>query len=262
MAMGRLNGKGFISKPDVVFLDKEQRIWMAYDLGEWGGNGCFFDLRLKEFYCDESLTSLYHDKYGWENVKNPPFELLQKEFPDKIKITDTDTLYKFPHNLYLSNTKGIAEDDKGNFYITSSMMHFFLEGDISKVIKSNYKDYYKNIYLDNILKHTVKTDSTDGKIYKLKSIEEYLGPIAFNKYDKHMYYYTNEGFFKIIEQENTYGKQFLFRPYIKWKFGMAHSVGYQMNVTKFEFIEPKTLVFLTSGNGVGIYKDSKITYYK
>ncbi|RXR21024.1 hypothetical protein EQG63_03550 [Flavobacterium amnicola] len=255
---------------DVVFLDKEQRVWFGYDAGEWGGTLCFFDLNSKEFYSDESLSSLYDDKYDvWEHNSSKLF----KEFPEKMKIIGNDTLIKFPHNLDISNIKGVAQNEKGDIFISESLMHFSFSSKLVKMNKTLGKDFYKSVDLSDVLEHKVYKDTirnyydTSGEIKTFtlagyKESLEYLGGVTFNPYDKHIYYYTNNGFWKFIEKVDGCSKEFVFKPWIIWTPGLANSVGYQMNVIKFEFIGEKEIVFLSSNNGIGYFDGKSVTYFK
>lgn len=253
-------GKGFKTKRlipmDVVFLDKEQRVWFGYDAGEWGGTICFFDLDTKEFYSDEGLWLLYYDKY---DVFEHNSSKLFKEFPDKVKIIGNDTLIKFPHNLEISNIKGVAQNEKGDIFISESLMHFFVSGDLNVFKTTKEKKYYQKISMTHVLEQD-STITNKGEVWSY--LNEYIGPNSFNKYNKSFYYYSNLGFFKIIEKGNSYTKEFVFKPWIIWTPGLANSVGYQMNVIKFEFISEKEIVFLSSNNGIGYFDGKSVTYFK
>lgn len=251
-------------KPDVFFLDSKNRLWLGYDSGEWGGDMCFFDLTTKEFYCDDSLSSLYDDKYGnWPENDS----LIFSEFPEKVKITDTDTLIKFPHNIYTSHIKGITEDSEGNFYTSESLMHFFINGSIDILRKTEYENFYKNESLKYLLENeTSKREyrNRDGDLVSFTKIDvkEYLGPISYNPYNRSVYYYTNNGFFKIRKTNSGYDKDLILNPTVLWKQGLPNAVGYQMAIKKFEFIDDKRFVFLTNLNGLGYYDGNQVKYYK
>jgi len=243
---------------DVCFLDSDNRIWFGYDFGEWGGDICFFDIKNKKFSQAESLASLYNNKYDVWPKNN---DTLLTEFPDKIKIKNNDTIIAFPHEFDLSNIKGITEDGNGNIYTATSLMHMMLDGSILKFIQVE-EGYYKTFEMKKILKHTIDINENLGVKIVSVDIEEYLGPIQYNPFDGFVYYYTNNGFFKIIEKDNTYSKEFIFRPWITWIYGMSNAVGYQMNVDKMEFISKEELLFLTSNNGIGYFDGEKVKYFK
>lgn len=96
----------------------------------------------------------------------------------------------------------------------------------------------------------------------LAMLQEYLGPTCFNPFDNSFYYYSDKGFFKISKDKDSYSKALVFKPKLKWTSGMAHSVGYQMSVKKFEFISSNELVFLTANNGIGYYNGKVVKYFK
>ncbi len=278
---GRVRKSKTLIPTDVYYLDDENRVWFGYDAGEWGGDVCFFDLDKKKLFSEEYIdTSVPNENYIEEKTDkwNPKIRRKTKaeelkDYPDKVKVIERDTILKFPSNLYISNIKGVAQNEKGDYYIATSMMHFSLRSELSKKIKTDHKDFYKKIDISDVLEHKVYEEKKweyvddDGKIkettsHPWKESLEYLGGITYNPYDKKVYYYTNNGFWKIIENENTYSKEFIFRPWINWTYGMEDAVGYQMNVTEFEFISEKELVFLTTNNGIGYFDGKSVKYFK
>ena len=181
------------------------------------------------------------------------------EYPEKIKKVKEDFLFKFPYNLPIYNPiKGICQDGQSNFYLSQSLMHFSVSGNISKYVEVE-KDFYKDIDLSSILQRK-KNIAESGLSYT--EVTEYLGPIQYNRYDGNVYYYTNNGFYKILQNDIGLSKEYVFKPTIAWKFGLKSSVGYQMNIKKFEFLSEKELVFLTSFNGIGFYDGKTIKYFQ
>jgi hypothetical protein len=278
---GRVGKSKTLIPIDVYYLDDESRVWFGYDAGEWGGDICFFDLNKKQLFSEDYIdTSVPNENYTEEKTDkwNPKIRWKTKaeelkDYPDKVKVIEGDTILKFPSNLYISNIKGITQNEKGDYYIAPSMMLFSVSSELSKKIKTGQKDFYKEIDISDVLEHEIYEEKkqeyidNDGKIkettsHPWKESLEYLGGITYNPYDKKVYYYTNNGFWKLIENENTYSKEFIFRPWINWTYGMADAVGYQMNVTKFEFISEKELVFLTTNNGIGYFDGKAIKYFK
>jgi hypothetical protein len=263
-----INRFGELKKSDVIFLDNQQRIWFGYDRGEWGGDVCFFDLYDKKFYVGESIELEYLIKNDLNSVDK---SVIFSEYSDKIKIIQNDTLYAFPHNFRVANIKGIAQNADGDIYVSESLMHFFVSGNLTKY-KEIVKDYYKDIDITKVLNHNFHKQSIekyiDDDVIKefvnpqWEELIEYLGPIQYNSFDNHIYYYTNNGFFRIIENNNIYSKEFIFRPWITWTHGFENAVGYQMNVIKFEFLSEKQFVFLTSSNGIGYYDGKTIKYFQ
>lgn len=278
---GRIGKSNMLIPIDFYYLDDENRVWFGYDAGEWGGDVCFFDLNKKQLLSEDYIdTSVPNENYteGKRNKWNPKIrwktnEEKLRDYPDKVKVINGDTILKFPSNLHLSNVKGVTQNEKGDYYFATSMMHFSVRSELSKKIKTDQKDFYKKIDISDVLEHKVYEEKKweyiddDGKIketisHPWKESLEYLGGITYNPYDKKVYYYTNNGFWKLIENENTYTKEFIFRPWINWTYGMEDVVGYQMNVTKFEFISEKELVFLTTNNGIGYFDGKSVKYFK
>ena len=251
-----------LQQADVTFLDSSQRIWFTFDNGEWGGNAAIFDLNSRKFENAESLYALYSEKYDNFDFKVAD-SVYYKEFPELIKYTQQDTLKKFPYGIIVNHVKGIAEDSRGNFLISESLMHFYLDGGFAKIEKSpDFANFYKITFLDDVLNFRLITGKVDNSQFSSKSIEEYLGPVSFNRFNNSMYYYSNEGFFKLIENGRSYKKEFLFRPWIIWNYGLAHSVGYQMNVVSFEFISEEEIIFISPNAGIGYFNGTSVTYYK
>jgi len=233
---GRRKRSDFLIPADFLFLDKNNYLWFAYDAGEWGGDVCFFDLQNEKFIYD------IYDNNGSE----------------------------FPYNFFIgSGIKGITSVSE-TIYVTSSKMHFYLSGDISKIKKvaGNYQICDNNSFLTrtsvDTLRNWYKNDTEEKLKERQKSfIEEYLGPIQFNPFNNSVYYYSNFGFFKLEEFDDCiFLKKFLFKPWIYWSDGLSDAVGYQMNVTKFEFISENELVFLTTNNGIGYYNGTEVKYFQ
>lgn len=219
-----------------MFLDKNNYLWFAYDAGEWGGDVCFFDLKNRKFIYDT------YDNNGPE----------------------------FPYNFFIgSGVKGITSFSE-TIYVTSSKMHFYLSGDISKIKKVTGKyqicdddSFLARTSIDT-LRNWYKNDTEEKLIERQKDfIEEYLGPIQFNPFNNSVYYYSNFGFFKLEEFDDcNFSKRLLFRPWIYWTAGLPDAIGYQMNITKFEFISENELVFLTTNNGIGYYNGTEVKYFQ
>src|SRR5690606_14717669 len=260
---GRIRASDFLIRADVYFLDSHRElIWFGYDAGEWGGNVCFFDLNTKEFSESESLFGMYLDKYPEERSSSdrPTRADLLKEFPDKIRITQTDTLYKFPHDLYLSHLKGITADNKGNYWASESLMHFFVNGSITKIEKGE-DDFYKSKYLENLPLHEIRYYNDSDQKTRHYQIYEYLGPTTFNPFNESIYYYSDKGFIRIVETaDGQYTRECYYRPRLTWTAGLPDAVGYQMNVTKMEFLSEKEIIYL-SNRGIGYYDGILSKYY-
>lgn len=240
--------------PDLIYLDSKNRLWLTYDRGEFGYYLLFFDIEKKVFF-EEDYLSVDVDIETFTN-KEKYFPLLQKEFPDKIKIKDKDTLYNFPHQLPISKPiRGIAE--KGNrIFISQSLIHFFVYSSFSVIEKEDADGFYKKYYItENLIEFT-------KNIKNSKFAKEFLGPVQFNPFNNSLYYYTDKGFFKIIENENKFEREFIFKPWIFWTYSNRYNLGADINVTKFEFISENEIIFLTTNNGIGYFNGKTVKYYK
>lgn len=271
-------------KPDFIYLDKMDFIWFAYDEGEWGGNVCFFDLTKKEFIYDDWLRLDDEDKY---KGRSDYFTKLKEKYPKKIKVTEKDTIYKYPYNLNISSvTKGVAYDHRGDLLITSSggghsmiyatenNFHYHVDGTIVKISKKE-EDYYASCFDEQIL---------ENEKYKLAFERDYmgfknqdrelrnnllteneiniLGSISFNKYDNKLYIYSSKGFYTLNNLDCTFSKKRYFSPKLICNNKSTKDYCLPLSVIKFEFISEKELIFLTKNNGIGYYNGKSIKYFR
>ena len=251
----------FLRKPDIMFLDTKHRIWLTYDNGEWGPEIWIFDLE-KKLLLEEEYLSIDVDYNKFKNRSRYETDLINT-FSEKIKLTKKDTLYKFPANLpVFYGVKGIAENKNGTVFISQSLHHFNVNGCIYSYSESDFKDFYTSKEV-SVLDYENEFEDEFGNINKLNTsfLTEYVGSIAYNKFDDSIYYYSNKGFFKIIEIDSNYTKEPIINPSLTWKSGLSNSVGYQMAVKKFEFIDAERFVFLTNLNGIGYYDGKQVKYY-
>ncbi|WP_452225643.1 hypothetical protein [Lacinutrix chionoecetis] len=256
----------YLSKPSLCYLDEENRIWLTYDRGEFGQYTWFFDLDKRIFFEEEYLDInrhlTYKEEQKWNREHNYKKAIIDT-FPTKIKLIDNKLIYKFPAQIPIYNgVKGIAEDKSGNIFISQSTHHFFISGNISIYSKTDFKNFYDSASLDSILDYNEHEIIRNKKKQKVKNLVEYLGPITFNSYNNSIYYYSNRGFFKLSEKDNGFSKELILKPTLLWKGGLSHSVGSQMAVKKFEFLDEKRFVFLTNLNGIGYFDGKQIKYYK
>ena len=246
--------KRVFMNPDLIFLDSKNRLWLTYDRGEFGEDILFFDLEKREFYKDDYL-SIDIDYQKTNENQDRYFQDLYKTFPDKIKVMEKDTLYKFPNQLPIYNPiRGIVEKD-GNFFISQSLIHFFINSYFYLICDFDNEDFYKSLDLTNSL-----LEVQDPKGFAM--VNEFLGPLHLNKFNNSVYYYSDKGFFKIIEDEGKYNKEFIFKPWITWSATNRNNLGADINVTKFEFISENELVFLTTNNGIGYYNGTEVKYFQ
>lgn len=254
-----------LKMPDLVYLDKENRLWLTYDNGEFGEDIWFFDLKTKEFYEDNYLSvDVDYPRYPRTKENDSRyFNDLLKKFPNEIKITEKDTLYKFPCQLPIHEPiRGIAENKKGDLFLSQSLMHFMVDSYLATIKRYDNHNFYSRENLTQLLDFETLSDTIEGEISSFRFVKEYLGPINYNRFNDKIYYYSDKGFFKIVEKNNKYSKEFVFKPWVNWTYGLQYSIGYQMNVIKFEFLSEKEIVFLTSNNGIGYFDGKTVKYFR
>ncbi len=244
-----------ISIPDLAYIDKRNRLWLSYDRGEWGDDSVIFNLLTKEF---QSCDYLYlENTYNTEEDELIHNKNMLETFPNKLKIVNDSLIFKFPYNLPINHPiKGISENNNGEILISQSVMHFGFSGGIYLIFEEEpYFGYYD-------LTSITERQEIKNENYTNYYIKEYIGTCTFNKFDKHFYYYTDKGFFKITDNYKVFSKEFIFRPWITWNSGLALAVGYQMNVTKFEFFSKKDFVFISANDGIGYFNGTEVIYFK
>ena len=176
----------------------------------------------------------------------------------KANVTEKDTLYKFSNQLPIFNPiRGIVEKE-GKLFISKSLIHFSVDSHFSLLYDFDNGDFYKSFDLTKILLEFVPYNQYETDLY----VNEFLGPLHLNKFNKSIYYYSDKGFFKIIEDNGKYDKEFIFKPLINWSVTNRNNLGADINVTKFEFISEKELVFLTTNNGIGYYNGTEVKYFQ
>jgi hypothetical protein len=251
-----------LRKPDLVYLDKEERLWITYDNGEFGEDVLFFDLKNKKFYEEEYL--MVDINYSKEKVDSKEyFRRLYSKHSSKIKLVEQDTLYKFPSQIPVYYPiKGIAEDLDNNIYLSQSLMHFSISGSLWVIKKMDEEDFYSKRDLNSILSYDDMINESDNSWIKSISIKELLGPLTFNKNDNCIYYYSSDGFFKIVNSNNNFSKVFILKPWIGWSAKNENRIGYDVNVLKFEFNNKNDLFFLTVNNGIGYFDGKSVKYFK
>lgn len=243
-----------ISSPDYTYIDKKNRLWISYDRGEWGDDSVIFNLVTKEF---QSCDYLYlENTYYTEEDELIHNKTMLETFPNKLKIVNDSIIFKFPYNLPINHPiKGISENNKGEIFISQSLMHIGYSGGLYLLFEEEpYFGYYD---LDSIIE---KKSYKNTKINH--TIDEYIGTCTFNTFNNNFYYYSDRGFFKIIDNNKKFSKEFIFKPWVKWNAGLPMALGYQMNVNKFEFLSEKKIIFLTTNDGIGYFNGTEVFYFK
>jgi len=266
--MGNSRRTNAISRPNVVFLDGEQRVWLGYDRGEWDGDLCFFSLENKQFTSGTYLDLKYMDKYAPKNdtlsyyqrykTYMPTFTDLQNEYPDDIKMVGSDTLKRLQYVANFNHLQGVAQDRSGNLLVSNCPSRSFIGGDL--ILLKGDGVFYKSIRLKSLLRHKLYINPRTNKTRA--EVEEEPQAITLNPYDKSIYYYSNDGFFKLIEEDGSYRTQFILAPYINWVPVFPNAGHYRVRVPKFEFVSRDKFVFLTNSNGIGYYNGREVVYFR
>jgi hypothetical protein len=251
-----------LRKPDLVYLDNEDRVWITYDNGEFGEDVLFFNIKSKQFFEEEYL--MVDVDYSKEKIDSKEyFRRLYSKHSPKIKIVANDTLYKFPSQLPIYDPiRGIAEDADNNIYLSQSLMHFSVSGSLWVIKKMNEEGFYSKRDLNSILSYDDLGRESNDSWIKSISIKELLGPLTFNTTDNSVYYYSSDGFFKILNSKDNFSKVFIFKPWIGWSAKNENRVGYDVNVLKFEFNKKNELFFLTVNDGIGYFNGKSVKYFK
>lgn len=251
--------------PDFSFMDSKDRVWLTFNGGEWSPDICFFDA-INLVYFATKYFELKVDYDKWTNSSRYEQDVI-KAHPDEIRIIESKRYNKFPANLpFCSDIKSIYEDSFGNYYIAQSTMHFGVEGSITKLNACDFIDFYSKSdievldFYEDV--HSFTDKKGDQQENRFRTVTEYLGPLNYNPYDGFIYYFTNNGFFKLLEGEKASQKELIFNPKIIWKGGLPNAVGYQMAVKKFEFINTNDFVFLTNLDGIGYFSENSITFFR
>ncbi|WP_162927059.1 hypothetical protein [Flavobacterium psychrotrophum] len=97
--------------------------------------------------------------------------------------------------------------------------------------------------------------------YLFPDLLEYVGPVTYNAFDKHFYFYTSEGFFRLDKSLfGKYSKTLMIKPGLLWQSGQKAAIGYRMNVIDFQFVAKKSFLFLMEKR-VGFYNNGIITWF-
>jgi len=238
-----------LRKPQLTYIDNEDRIWVSYIFGEFF-EIFIFDTKNTIFINHKSLSVLHEKKtYNTKTDFLKDYQRKQfKKYPYYVKKIGKEYIYRFPTQLPLYyGIKSITQDNLGNY--------FFSEGLLSSHIKNGIFQYQT---------------TTKNKFYKAtEHIEtsfqyqnEIIGPVKYNKYNNKLYYYSNYGFFKLLESESQLKKELIVDPNaLLYSKKNPPNYGRIMTIKKIEFIDEKQFIFLTTQYGFGYYDGENITLF-
>lgn len=100
-------------------------------------------------------------------------------------------------------------------------------------------------------------DSTNRKTH-------YVGPISYNKWDDHLYIYSQHGIYKQKPNDNLSNAEnwtLVVKPELLWTYGQSNATGYAMNVRKIVSTGPGAFLFLTEQNGIGYFNGKTLSAF-
>jgi ligand-binding sensor domain-containing protein len=173
----------------------------------------------------------------------------QGEWGGNLHVFDTKNqrfvLLAFTDPLACLNpVKAFCQIDS-QVYMSGSVMHFTTSGCITRFESLQAKHVFNSSWKKNYRTSTYGT--AEG---------EYIGPIAYSKSEKSIYYYSQNGVFKAsvaADLSDQAAWQLVFSPRLRWSSGQRDAVGSPMNVRSMTFTSDNKLVLLTQNNGIGIW---------
>ncbi len=221
----------------IYFSDKSLNHQIRYK-DKWGKPYCCFIDRT-----DKIWLGFGYGEWGGNLFI---FETLKNKFTSPI-------LDNF--NIALWPVKSFFEDDTCT-YLSSGLQHMMTSGTIIK---------FKNMKASTLFNSESKYSESIGKDSVRTMIDaEYIGPTTYNKYDKSIYFYSQNGFFKgnvskdLSKIDNWTN---ILKPKLHWIYGQPDAVGSPMNVYKILIIDNNRFVFLTQNDGIGYYDGQNLAMY-
>jgi len=171
------------------------------------------------------------------------FETIDKKFI-------TPNLDSF--DIALWPIKSFFEDDTCT-YLSSGLQHMMTSGTIIK---------FKDLKASTLFNSEPKWSEPTGKDSIKTMIDaEYIGPAAYNRYNKSICFYSQNGFFKgEIDKDLSKIDNWtnILKPKLHWSSGQPDAVGSPMNVLKLLIIDSEKFIFLTQHDGLGYYDGKKL----
>lgn len=237
-----------MSKPTLTYVDKDDNIWITYDLGHFSElyifdtkKGIF--IRNKVLYVKDDKKETDYEKYLRDYR-----EKQLKKYPFYVKKDQGRLVYKFPTELPIHyGIKSITQDNKGHYYFSEGLAFSNKKNGFFIYEKSNIPDFYKPI----------------EKLEKdFKAEEEILGPLTFNTFNNSLYYYSSLGFFRIVPSVDRIRKELIIDPNtLLYNKLIPHVYGHLMQVTEFHFLDEERFVFLTTEYGFGYYDGENLAIF-
>jgi hypothetical protein len=202
------------------FLDRQDRLWIGFDHGEWGGDLFVFDTQTRQFL--RPALANY-----------------------AINMNPVQSFTEANQTVFM--TTGVAHIS----LIHSTIVRFDSALTVSTLFASENR--WKRVYAPSI--GLVDRPATRSDSVRILTGGHYIGPMAHNAADSCLYFYSQLGLFKgnlhaDLSKETNW--QFVLKPTFSWTGGRANAVGSPMNVTKMRVSPTGLLLLLTEQEGLGI----------
>lgn len=209
------------------YMDKDNRIWVGFDYGEWGGNVFCFDSR------NTSFVKLTIDSV-------------------QMNTNPVSSFCEDANSVYMSG--GVT-----HIFLTHSSILKFKNETASPIFLSKDREMAE--------KGTFKGPDGKKKTETWTTMKggHRIGPAAYNPRNKALYFYSQYGIFKgnltnnLATIENW---SIVLKPKLEWTGGRSNAVGPTMNVSKMQFSPNGTLFFLSEHNGLGIYDGKALRFIR
>ena len=154
------------------------------------------------------------------------------------------------YSIELYPVQGICSNG-GDVFISTGVDHMSTSGSIVR-----FKNYKASVIFES-------SPYSDAHRHDSAFQGEYIGPTAFNNFDRRLYFYSQHGFFRGDPNQDLSSIEKwekVARPHLKWSWGQQDAVGSPMNVRKIAFYRNSKMLFLTQLNGIGILQDGDAVF--
>jgi hypothetical protein len=211
--------------PPVCYIDREDKLWLGFDHGEWGGDLFVFDTHKRTFVP------------------------VQTEF--NFELNPIDGFCEDQKNVYASG--GLS-----HMSMTHGSVIKFEAGVGSAILVSQDRETPVKLELED-----PKTGKKRIRTAITWTGGHQIGPIAYNPVNNCLYFYSQYGFYKgdlktglsdLKRWEN------ILKPNLRWTAGRSNAVGSSINVLKMQFTTDGTLFFLAEYEGLGVYDGKDLSF--
>ena len=241
--------KNQLDKPNLTYIDQNNRVWISYDLGKFT-EVFIFDPSKGDFLHNKLLT-VEDDKKEYRTHQEYLREYKKRqaqEYPYYMKRVGSSYLYRFPVEAPLHfGLKSVCQDNGGNYYFSQGLPYSHKQCGIFVYEKTKDKGFYRTIeHFENYFKKQ----------------HEIFGAVTFNSFNNTIYYYSNYGFHKLVSKDSKLTSELVVDPNVLlYKAAIPHQYGNLMNVKKISFLDETRFVFLTAQYGFGYFDGENINLF-